>query len=136
MAPIQKILTPSRPEPVREGVDQDCPSSAQMVTTRRREKAALIKVASTVSSSSGVAVPLELPNPWLSSGRIASTAAMPATARPAGSSGASQAAHLRHIAMPPTACTCRAVKWSGGGELEQAWRRTKTTDDYKRIESR
>ena len=38
------------------------PSSApQMVTTRRRENAAPIKVARTVSSSNGVAVPLELP---------------------------------------------------------------------------
>lgn len=57
-------IDPQQAEPVREGVDQIAPSSApQMVTTRRREKAAPIKVASTVSSSSGVAVPLELPEP-------------------------------------------------------------------------
>lgn len=64
MAPIQKILTPSRPSPLERALTVIAPSSApQMVTTRRREKAAPIKVASTVSSSSGVAVPLELPEP-------------------------------------------------------------------------
>jgi hypothetical protein len=36
------------------------------------------------ASSSGVAVPLELPEPWLSSGRIANPAAMPANSQTAG----------------------------------------------------
>lgn len=69
-------------EPVRERVDQHrAEQRPQMVTTRRRENAAPIKVARTVSSSSGVAVPLELPEPWLSSGKSPCRRRCPPAAR-------------------------------------------------------
>jgi hypothetical protein len=76
-------IHPQQAKAVGERVDQYRPEQRpQMVTTRRRENAAPIKVARTVSSSNGVAVPLELPEPWLSSGKIASPAAIPPVARP------------------------------------------------------
>lgn len=72
----QKMFTCSSAKPVDKAVTRTTPSSApQTVTVLRREKAAPIKVASTISSSSGSSEPGELPEPRASSVTAATVAA-------------------------------------------------------------